>query len=316
MTDTTSLIVAPDSDIASAGKIVMWALSGPTNRTELQDAWDLEGLPSSLKPSDFTQPALSLQNALRELARGKRSLVRPLRQRGAWCVIDEVVFDSDVEDGEAAVTGEDLEHTTSYKAWIERTTNSTGASTIHLRLKDADDATSDAVHDAFTKHREHMAANTFSAWLTKVIEDCTAAVKIRKSGGVYYVPEDRVPVFDSIVSAITTANPQHVFHTITAMKADNCVATVLDAVNREAAELVDAIENELDTGDLGKRALNSRRGNLAKLGDKLASYETLLGSRLDDIKNRLEDVDVALGEAILLDVEASNAIDLLANAQV
>lgn len=311
MSTVSDIVATTDENIESAGKIVMWALRGDTNRDLLQTSWDSEGLPENLKPSDYTQPALALQNALRDLARGRRSLVRPLRQRGAWCVINEQVYEGTAEDGEAAVTAEELEHTTSYRAWIERDTNSSGATNVSLHLKGASDETAEAVNDAFTHQREHMAANAFSSWLTKAIEQITCAVKIRKSGGVYYVPESKVSVFDSIVSAISVANPSHVFHTITAMKADNCVATVLEAVNREAAEIIDAIENEIDTGNLGKRALNSRRGNLATLSDKLGAYETLLGGALDDIKTRLDDADVALGESILLDADAANAIDML-----
>lgn len=308
----------------AAGKVVFWSLSGDTNRDKLRTELTTAGLPEHALPSEETQPSLSLQNALAKLATGKRVRQERLTQRGAWAMVQSiVVVDEDAKEkkalGEATeddpIIGEDVDHETTFRAWIERKADPNGgASNIILRVKGADDDTAESVRDGFQHQREHLATNAVGGWFKRFISEHCDGTNIRPSGGVWFVPEGGVANFDAMVAACAAAGAQHVFHTIPAVPSDDTVRCVLSAVNREASELLETVEAQIDTGDLGKRALTTKRRSLTSLSNKLKAYDDLLGNALADVRSRLDDCDATIGEAILLEEEAKSAQKVLAAA--
>ena len=304
------------------GKIVYWDLSGPTDRIALNDALLAEGCDSSTNCGDLTQPALSLKNALHKLTSGRRNMVRPLKQRGAFGVVSESIdVDSQVKvdaaearaDGESDERlGEDFDYATQYKVWIDRQADPNGGPSIPvLRVVGADSSTAQNVNDTFVAERNALPANAFGVWLKGVFEGTLDAVKLRASGGVYFVPSTKVVGFEAVMRAIGVANSGHSFHTVPAAHADDTVAAVLAAVTRETASAIDTIEQSLDVGDLGKRALNSKQRELSALGDKLKAYDSMLGIALDAIRSNISDCDANIGDAILQAEQAKEAEKML-----
>jgi hypothetical protein len=75
----------------------------------------------------------------------------------------------------------------------------------------------------------------------------------------------------------------------------------VDAIQREVLDEVDRWDQELDDAEDGNapaltpRKANSRKAAVAALSDKLHTYERLVGRRLDDLRDRIIDVDSRLG---------------------
>lgn len=280
----SQIFVAPEA-AETAGAISYWRLSGNVALAALTTAWRAQGLDESILPSE-PGDEVALGRAVREL-QGKRRLVRPLAKRGAWVVKDE----------EVTPAGDDVRHV---RVAVVKFENGSAAIEPGEAPFETYDSVAAQIRDGFRKARIELAPEDISGWLIKLAKD-RSSVSLRDSGGIYFVPRTAVEFWRKAVSAIQSVGAHRIFQ-IPALKNDEAIDAILDAVTAETSAAVAEIEAELiKEGDdaLGARALKTRGEICGSLLDKVAAYEELLGVKLTALVSKIEDLRAGVAAAAL-----------------
>ncbi len=268
-------------NIPTAGACTYWKLGSPIKLADLHDAWARQGLlPGDLPKPVGDQVAFGRAVAEQQTSRakgGRRRSVTTLG-RGAWAVVEETLTpqSADEKTGSGALSYRTLVHATTQK--IERV-EATAQESDGLLL---------SIHAAYDRQQGQLDANDVSGWLIKLANKLDA-VSLRDSGGIYFIPRKNVDVWNKIALAVQAASTYKVFR-LPAMKNEEAVEAILDAITVEAEAAARAMEDELTkTGDeaLGGRALKSRADSCSALLTKVAGYEELLGVKLQAISERV-----------------------------
>jgi hypothetical protein len=137
-----------------------------------------------------------------------------------------------------------------------------------------------------------------SSWLVRMVYS-THAVGLRDTGGIYFVPRDGVDEWKKLVGAIRAASA-HQFFEVPALRSSEAVDAILDALITEAGESILKMEEQLTSDKLGEKALHGRVEKCDAMKSKIESYEALLGTNLDKLRERLDGLKANLAAAALL----------------
>jgi hypothetical protein len=192
-----------------------------------------------------------------------------------------------VEESEAE-TGDDLHHRTDLKVRIEGETVVCDPPTHAL---------AGPIQAEATFQQSELAAQDAGSWLVSLVRKLEA-VPLRDGGGVYFIPRSHLEIWHAMVGAVRKVSA-HTISEVRALKSDEAVAAITDAINRDAEQVFGAITDELQkhmAGEisLGDRAIETRQARLREMGAKLETYEALLGTRLDAMRERMEKIGGAL----------------------
>jgi len=275
-TEVVKGVVALDQGTKEAGAIVWWRMSGDTARADLLAAYQAAGLDEKEIWGDVG-PGTALRRAMGALAE-KRRLVRPLEKRGRWALVSETVVDGEMTHATMA-------------------TVSLGDND-HPQMTPVIPDLLQTVLDGFDYYTRVWTTDDVASWLTyRALSSCNA-VTLRDTGGVYFIPRTTLDLWRRVVGALRSCSGARVFE-VPALASDEAVASILDAVEREATSAAAAMEDELMEADLGARALRNRAETCAAVARKVQSYEALLGAKLDVLRDRLENLHGQLAAAAL-----------------
>jgi BMFP domain-containing protein YqiC len=293
--DTDFTITA---DLKIAGAVSYWRLSGGTPLGALRGAWVEQGLDTTLLPEPPSDETV-LRRALNEVA-SKRRLVRPLKTRGSFLVVDEIPVGEDRLDWQPVMQVE---------------MSDGGSPSFHGMGGGDYYELRDKIRDDFSRLRGELSPADVSAWLVKLAEQVTST-SLRDSGGVYFVPKDGMDFWRKAAVAIQSASAHRIYK-IPAVRNEECVEAVLDAVVVETINEMDALTRELqdDDADMGTRALRTRAGRLSMLETKVNAYEAMLHvkgesgasevkAKLDNLRERLGGLQGMVTAAILVAEDA------------
>jgi hypothetical protein len=283
----TNLMIVPDFKHETAGVVTWWKLSGGLNLDALTKAWSDYGLDPALLP-EIPSGEVALRRAMNEQAE-KRILVRPLTE-GKLALVQEDV------DGDNLSTSTLLVASVS-KLGTLKVENKAG-------LHQPTASRVDKLKADFEFFSENITQQDVSGWLCKVMKNLQA-VSLRESGGIYFVPTFAMAQFTAVVSALHDASA-HTVHQIPAIPTAEALDAITSAITEEAEKAVAAIEADLQGGNLGKRALETRTNLANDVEQKLAAYENLLNSRNDGLHKKLEDLRYNVSLAVMR-VEAEAA---------
>lgn len=277
MKATETGIIAVTENIEEAGAVLYWSLSGGLDADKFEAAWIAGGLDANLLPETPT-PETALRRALNEQKQHRR-LVRPIK--GGWAVVDET-------DG-----AQGLEYRTRLTAHL----NKIG----HLRIDDPDDTDAEIIGadiaTAYRRHQDMLTQNDISTWLVNMARKCQA-VALRDRGGIYFIPHEALEHWRAMTGTLTDVS-DHTCFEIPALKTEQAVDAILDAITREAEAVAADMEKELMEGDLKQRALQTRSRKCEEVMAKLNSYEKLLGKSLSTISDRVDTIQADLAAATL-----------------
>jgi hypothetical protein len=287
-----SSYVAVES-VETAGSAVWWRLSGGLNLAALEAAWVEAGLDPELLPR-APSPQTALARAAKTQA-GPRMLVRSLDGGKGWAIVAE------------KAQGEDLDYAVEARLGL----NAAG----QLVVKPVDHKRADELAASYRRHLTDLIQADVSPWLTKLM-GTVHAVSLRDTGGVYFVPRTHLDMWRAMVAAIRKAS-SHAVLGMPCMRTDEAIEAITDAIAQEARAEAEALEEELakaqsgdaDAPKLGSRALEGRLTKADRVKAKVASYEALLGQKLDALHERLDEVKAKLARARLT-VEAGNGTSL------
>jgi hypothetical protein len=277
-----SLIVVPDGT-PLAGRVVWWRLEGVIEHETLAEAWLEAGLEEDLLPSPPSVER-ALKRALGTWS-GKRVLVRPLgRDVRGYALVEETAESSD------------LSHETELTVKLEKDDDGRDV----LVVDPAGHELAVDVRRRFAEATMEFDSRASSTWLTSLVEGLDT-VKLAPKKGFYFVPRDKLEIWDRYVAAVREVSDHHFFE-IPTMKVAGAVEAILDAVTVESGDLVDAIAKDLDDPELelGKRALRTRVGKLELALEKIGRYEELLDEKLDAVRDRVGDIRANVATALLM----------------
>jgi hypothetical protein len=157
------------------------------------------------------------------------------------------------------------------------------------------------VQDAYRKQLGLLHGSQVSACLVKLVESL-GGTRLRPSGAIYWLPGPRVDDWQHIAGEVEKAGqdrPNAVYLLRHRMDAD-AVRAVRDAVVAEVQAESARIHSEVMAGDLGDRALETRRTQAGELRRKVLLYEELLDVGLQGLHQAVDTADQAAAAAILL----------------
>ncbi len=261
------------------GAVVFWSLADGTDRDTLRGGLAPLGLESFVP--DPRPASAVLRDALEDVLGGPRVLVRPLAARDGFAVVTE-------DRGTQSNT-----YTTGLVARV---------------MGDPAEFTFDPIdersHRVIEKYREHagrIPAGQLSAAMVRIVESL-GGTRLRPSGAVYWVPGHKLTDWTAVAHAVEAAamgRPNAVYLIKHKLDAD-AVRAVRDAVVAEVKADAARIVQEVNAGDLGDRALETRRTQAAALRDKVLLYEDVLSVGLTGLHAAVDAADQAAATAALL----------------
>ncbi|MFO0929399.1 MAG: hypothetical protein U0736_20620 [Gemmataceae bacterium] len=276
------------------GGVVFWSLAEWTTREALHDGLvplALEGMTPEPR-----QASACLREALCEVFAGPRMLIRPLNKREGFVVVRE-------ERGETSNA-----YNQELLARILTNGNGSGngchggvangAVSIdfqppHTRCPD--------VLDAFRRQQSLLHAGQVSACLVNVVEGL-GGTRLRPGGALYWLPGHRLDEWLAVSRAVEQAAHQgksSVYLLRHRMDAE-AVRAIQDAIVAEVRCEASAIHADVMSGELGERALETRRQQARDLRQKVNLYEDLLHTGLGMLHDVVDQADQAAAAAILL----------------
>lgn len=278
-------VVAVTEHVPRAGTILMWTLSGATDREAMRDAFAAHGVDEDLLPSPPT-PATALRRAAGEL-RDRNRIVHAIGRGAGYALVDVI-----------KQQGTDP----SYELRAKATLDQVGRLVVEGGTPDMQKE----LRTAFNKHEEQLSTEDVSAWLTYVSKKTLDGVAMRGGGGVYFVPHAKLPELDTIVEALRACST-HSIYRIPAMAGDDAVQAILDAVEAEATAEATDIETALAEQKYGARGLETRINRTDEVEQKVARYEALLGVKVEALRARLDTLRQNLTVAMIKAQQAEAA---------
>ena len=269
-----------ESALDVGGAVVFWTASEFTDRDKLKAGLVLLGLDQFVP--DPRPPASVLKDALEETLGGSRVLVRPLADRDGFTVVKE-------ERGKNA---------NYYATALTARVRNPDLLTIEY---EPDDDRAVRVNRAFSRHSGRIPGVQLSACLVKIVE-FLGGTRLRPTGAVYWIPGPKLDEWALAARAVEAAadgKPSAVYLLRHRLDGD-AVRAVRDAVVAEVHAASVRIAAEVSAGDLGGRALETRRQHARELRDKVLLYEDLLSVGLAGLHRAIDVADQAAAIASLL----------------
>ena len=272
----------------TAGCVSYWRVGDSISIKKLDQAWADAGLDEKL-----LRDVPSNQTALRRAVMDQQDRHRLVRGvgKGAYAVVDETVYEAE-EGGQAKAP--------TYTTIGIATLGDNGPVLTAVDGNGAEVAALQAtIEGAYKKQQGLYDSSDITSWLVSLAHK-NNAVTLRESGGVYFIPRAAMDFWNKAAGVIEKVSSNAVFR-IPAMKNDEAVAAITEAISAEAAKVAQDMENELvQQGDdaLGARAIRGRQTEIEALLGKLSAYEELLGKQLE-IRERVTKLQANLTVAIL-----------------
>lgn len=274
-------LVTTDSQSAT-GSVVYWQLSGVVELKKLRGAWLTAGLDEADLPP-ATSPKTALRRAMEALTDGQRVMLKN-GSSPEWVGLYERI----VENGKPK-----------YVLQFEARLNSSDMFGDPV-LQDATgqpvgEDSRDAVEIGFSKELRSIHHHDLSGWLVSAVRK-HEAVSLRESGGFYFVPRtslDRWRVMTKAIESVTKC----AFWELPAMGSKQAAEAILDALTREVSEYVGGIDEQI--GKVGVRALASREREVERYEARIATYEGILGGKLDALRVKMGELGGRLAMAKL-----------------
>ncbi|WP_020475826.1 hypothetical protein [Zavarzinella formosa] len=278
-----------ENNLDIGGGVVFWTLADHTDRDKLREAFrplDLENhVPEPRLPSAV------LRDALEEVLGGSRVLVRPLADRDGFTVVRE-------------------ERGRTNNAYVtELVAKVACPDPIRLDIEPLDERAS-LIHDACRRHAVRIPAAQMSAAMVRIVESL-GGTRLRPGGAVYWVPGPKLDDWTQAAEAVEKSSegrPSAVYVLRHKLDAD-AVRAVRDAVITEVRAEASRIQTEVSSGELGGRALETRKRQAAELRRKVNLYEDILSIALSGLHQAVDEADQAAAMAsLLISAEPAGAV--------
>lgn len=284
-------------EIPISGNLVGWTLSDKTDRSALEDVWDVAGY-GDYVPSPNSEKS-ALHSALKKVWGGPRCLVRPIKG-ATYAVVAEKAGD------------DSLTHDVSFIAKTP-SSESLASGSANVRFYDTNTKQRvtpprrDEVQALFMTELDRLPSVRVARALVDILDSFNAIPfkPGRGNGGVYYLPEEHYAQWVILSEAVVAADPscrnrfQEACVAMNQKTCDTVLRSVTATLMKETADMAIDISGNGNNGDLGKRALKTKQVRADQLRYRVKHYEKLLNVNLSALTERIEEVDSAAAMATL-----------------
>jgi hypothetical protein len=272
-------MIMVENHLDIGGGVVFWSLAEWSDRFRLRSGLELLGLEAFMP--DPRQPPAALREALEDVFGEPRVLVRPLASKDGFAVVRE----------ERGLSGN------RYNTELTARVIGDPASLTF----DPWDSRAQAVELAYQTQLGRVSASQLSFSLVKVVE-YLGGTRLRPSGAVYWIPGPKLEEWSDVAQAVEQAadtKKSAVYLLRHRLDAD-AVRAVRDALVAEVRDEAGRIKDEVLSGDLGGRALVTRKNQVVELRSKVLLYEELLNVGLKGLHKAIDEADQAAVTAAIL----------------
>ena len=263
------------------GKNVFFTLGSKTDAEKLKESLDQLGL-GGFAPDNNTRLS-ALKQALHGVCANRRRLVRPLPGESGYAVVSE----SRDENGVS------LDHSVDFDALLPSGSGDPVYRNPETGLPCNPPEEVRILH-RYQIELKRLPSNKVSIALVRVL-DHMHAVSLRPTGGIYWLPQGAVSKFQEAAKAFEEASEDSsniIYFQTTAMD-DDLRRTVVDSLKRSISNEVSTMEEDVMTGDLGKRAIKTKKERCAKLRARVIGYQKMFSVTLKELEDHLDTVESA-----------------------
>jgi hypothetical protein len=254
---------------ATGGVLAFWSLAEFSDRETVLQGWGAADL-AAFVPEPLP-PVTALRDALAAVAAGPRTLVRPLARRTGWAVVRE----DRGESGNAYTQ-------------LARAEVTPGGQVLVVPGVGWDPPLTDKVLAEFAAQQGRVPAARLSAALVDILSSL-GGVRIRKHGGLYFLPGDRLPRWREAADVAERAGGgRSRCYVMQQLLTPETVRAVRDAVTAEVEAEAARLSADILSGELGEKALAARTREAAALRGKVLEYERILGVGLEALAATVE----------------------------
>lgn len=297
-------------------KPVGWA--GTITVDSFHTALENAGVPKNLWPSEPT-PNKCLERAVKDLAKDRRTLVRPLNKSKGWSLVYENASELDLAAKTTEADGTVREHKAHKVELTARVKKVNDTPYVECTPWD---------HPLATKLSQTFAAwqgvfkcsQDLSMWFSQTIVPWCQGVATRARGGSYYILkgdplnnmlkvqaalDDVSSSFDSTRwvgdTAIKLTTVESGGRVLLKPEVGSTVAVeiLLENFIGECDKVCDDVGAKLTDNSLGHRALNTQAKIAGDQAAKVKLFEGLLDTKLDELRDRLDELESDAGVAAL-----------------
>lgn len=156
-------------------------------------------------------------------------------------------------------------------------------------------ASADRVQELYEVHRGTLGASAVGGALIEIAKEL-GGVTLRDSGGVYWLPTDKLAQWERVINAFETAGGNQVYMVRTVMDAKT-VRAVNDAIVEEVLKASGALADEIRSGQLGEQALETRKQRAKALHSRVTEYEGILGQAMRHLHDVIGIAEMAAASA-------------------
>ena len=264
-----------------AGATVFWNCAVETDRERLRQSLEDLGF-SELTPGQRT-PFAAARRAAQILYPGAGYHIGSLKNR-AGVAIERVVHADDTRNEYPQI------------GYLRVSDHGIDACEIHdPGLTPSESlAAEDSLRREFETQLRLCGPTAVGIALTKACERL-GATRLRKNGGVFFVPEFSLGHWRSIARCFEEAasHGQTFVESLTVAMSDETLRGVLHSLREQITSRIEEIRDELKKG-LAKRGRRNRRQEIEKLLSQSRAYETLLSTSLADVRGDLDALQLEL----------------------
>jgi hypothetical protein len=261
------------------GVVSFWTLSASFDRQSLLEGWGALGH-ADLVPEPRPYVAV-LKDALAEVVGTAHTLIRPLASKTGFTVVRE-------NRGE-----DENEFVPLFNARIPEGEGSP--------LFNNESDVTDKVLAAFFQKRGQLTAQQVSGAMVAAVYKL-GGIRLRPTGGIYWLAGSRMDEWEQaggVVAAAArggAATTYVIRHEIDEKAALAVQDALVEEVEAEAKRLV----QEVQSGELGGRAVRTRKAEAVALRNKVTEYEQLLNTHLGSLRSSLDAAEQSIAMAALL----------------
>tara|TARA_Y100000310_G_C20632482_1_gene789372 strand:- start:716 stop:1648 length:933 start_codon:yes stop_codon:yes gene_type:complete len=137
------------------------------------------------------------------------------------------------------------------------------------------------------------------------IVDHLDGLTLKDAGGVYWVPSEAVPMIMALREGLEDTVAIDVLENKPTVEA---IDAFRRALTREIETEVQGISEDINSGDLGERALENRAERARELITKISSYEGILGTTLETLRDSVDVPKQAAATALAM-IESGNQFE-------
>jgi hypothetical protein len=258
--------------------VLLWSLAEWSVQQQIKEGLLDLGL-GKYVPEPRT-PAAALKGALEELFALPSQLVRPIKSKDGFTVVEEF-------RGANANS-----YATLLTAKIDKD--------LRITTTPYDQTQAEDLVKRFNTHMGLLGPAQVGGSLVAILKGM-GATSLRPGGALYWLPEDKLDQWQGVCGVYQGAGKgrQNNLYVIRNVMDADAIRAVRDAIVNEVRSDAYRIEREVQSGELGEKALENRKEQAEELRRKIGVYEDILGIGLNQLTDAVNKADNAACVAAL-----------------